>query len=104
TTPIFAPARSNIDLREAAVPSQTRHRSPHGGFAAGARRVNADLINAPPVLRDMKRTRRQFVSGAIVEVVPAGVRGGDFVLNILGARECVAISCLYLLINGYICV
>src|SRR5438067_1991539 len=50
----------------------------------------------------MKRTRRQFISGAIVEVVPAGVRGGDFVLNILGAREGGADRVRWLLIKGWI--
>src|SRR5207237_10404493 len=61
-----------------------------------------ELINAAPVLRDMKPARRQFTSGALVEVVPAGVRGGDFVLNVLGAREGGADRVRRLLIKGWI--
>ena len=43
---IFAPTRSSIAFSASGVPSQTRHRSPHGGFAPGARSVN-DSATAP---------------------------------------------------------
>ncbi len=35
-----APVRSSAAFNAAAVPSHTKHRSPHGGLAAGARSVN----------------------------------------------------------------